>query len=341
MHNEELQLALAGLNASSEELGLTKKSRACDICRRRKVRCDGSPAQGTRCTSCTTSDLVCTYFEGVKKRPVNSPSARVKQLEARLLKLQTLLNRFIPQVDFSQDLDLDAIEAQVKHQPRSLTIVDHAAAIIRQSTERMNLNPQDDSLFVVDRSAPRYLQGRYHGKSSHAMFVQDIINMKAQYNGIAPESTYLQRVQQDMIARRPELWLLKPWEKPVLEPPRLRDGPSFLFPEDDLMVSLIDLYFEHVNLFSPLLHRPTLVKSINRNLHIKDRSFGAVVLLVCAIGARFSFDPRVLPEGYESTLSSGWQWFNQVHEADLSIMAPACLHDIQACCVSFAIIRPA
>lgn len=96
------------------------------------------------------------------------------------------------------------------------------------------------------------------------------------------------------------------------------------------MVSLINLYFEHVNLFSPLLHRPTFERSIIEGLHIEDSSFGSVVLLVCAVGSRFSNDPRVLLQGHDSSLSSGWKWFNQIHELQHRFLAPASLYDIQA-----------
>lgn len=72
------------------------------------------------------------------------------------------------------------------------------------------------------------------------------------------------------------------------------------------MTSLLNLYFEHVNLFAPLLHRPTFGKGIASKLHTKNASFGGVVLLVCALGARLSDDPRVLEDGTQSTLSAGW-----------------------------------
>lgn len=100
------------------------------------------------------------------------------------------------------------------------------------------------------------------------------------------------------------------------------------------MSSLTHLYFANVNLFMPLLHRPTFDHNIKVNLHQKDASFGRVVLLVCAVGARFSDDPRVLSEGTHSRLSSGWKWFNQVQHLEERLLAPPSLYDIQAYCVS-------
>ena len=72
------------------------------------------------------------------------------------------------------------------------------------------------------------------------------------------------------------------------------------FPPDDLMPALWDLFFTRCNMYMPLLHRPTFEQGIADGLHLRDEGFGSTVLLACAIGARFSGDPRVLLEGTES-----------------------------------------
>jgi hypothetical protein len=56
------------------------------------------------------------------------------------------------------------------------------------------------------------------------------------------------------------------------------------------------------------------------------------LLLVCAVGARFVDDERVLLDG-ASGLSAGWKWFNQVPLMRRSILALPGLHDLQICCV--------
>lgn len=98
------------------------------------------------------------------------------------------------------------------------------------------------------------------------------------------------------------------------------------------MSALIDLYFEYVNLFNPLLHRPTFDRLLHDNMHFKDVSLAEVVLLVCALGARFSDDQRVFLDG--STLSAGCMWFKQAQEIEDRILAPASLYHIQASFVS-------
>ncbi|KAJ7114702.1 hypothetical protein C8R44DRAFT_629820, partial [Mycena epipterygia] len=85
----------------------------------------------------------------------------------------------------------------------------------------------------------------------------------------------------------------------------------YVFPDSDLLSALVALYFEHVNLYYPLLHRPTFERSIADGLHTQDVSFSAVVLLVCAIASRFSDDVRICPPGAEP-LRVGWQDFDQL-----------------------------
>jgi hypothetical protein len=123
---------------------------------------------------------------------------------------------------------------------------------------------------------------------------------------------------------------------------------TFKFPTMDLMLDLISLYFSEYNIYSPLLHQPTFDKDIRNGLHLRDPGFGAVVLLVCALGARSSDDPRVLLDvevinarmkgklEHEKTYhSAGWLWFEQVQKSRLTLsFLPTTLYDMQAAYVS-------
>lgn len=69
-------------------------------------------------------------------------------------------------------------------------------------------------------------------------------------------------------------------------------------------------------------------------LHREDPMFGGVLLLVCAHGARFSDDPRVLAEGTDSPRSSGWRWFEQVHVLRKNLYRRTSLYELQLQAVS-------
>ena len=111
---------------------------------------------------------------------------------------------------------------------------------------------------------------------------------------------------------------------------------NLVFPEPDLFLQLIDLYFKHFNFMFSLLHRPTFNRLIAEGLHFIDVEFGTTVLLVCAIGSRFSTDPRVLlPEADGSpvgNLSAGWKYFQQVRVTERPKLNAPSLFDLQSYC---------
>lgn len=100
------------------------------------------------------------------------------------------------------------------------------------------------------------------------------------------------------------------------------------------MVDLIDRFFSGFNLQIPLLHRPTFEKGIADGLHRRDEGFGSTVLLVCALGSRWSKDPRVILPGTNSGHSAGWEWFRQVQWVRRSLLSPPRLYDLQISAVS-------
>ncbi|KAI0036630.1 fungal-specific transcription factor domain-containing protein [Vararia minispora EC-137] len=107
---------------------------------------------------------------------------------------------------------------------------------------------------------------------------------------------------------------------------------SYTFPEQDLIYHLIHLYFENSNIIFPILHRPSFEKDLHDGKHTLDCAFGRVVLLVCALGSRFSEDQRVLLPESNSRLSSGWAWFSQIQFEKL-IFSASPLYDLQTACL--------
>lgn len=109
--------------------------------------------------------------------------------------------------------------------------------------------------------------------------------------------------------------------------------PSFTFPENDLLLNLIDLYFTNVNKHIPLFHRPTFDRAVNEGLHWRVPHFAATLLAVCATGSRYSDDPRVLVDGCNTARSSGWKWFRQIQPFRNSFEQAATLYELQTICV--------
>ena len=95
------------------------------------------------------------------------------------------------------------------------------------------------------------------------------------------------------------------------------------------MQHLLNTYFEIHNIILPILHRPTFERSLVGNFHEQNESFGAVLLLMCAIACRYSDDPRVTHSITCSTSNTGWNLFNQVDRLRRTRLLGHQLYDAQ------------
>ena len=102
------------------------------------------------------------------------------------------------------------------------------------------------------------------------------------------------------------------------------------------MDRLVDLYFKRINLFLPILHRPSFENLLSQGYHLRDPAFGTCVLLVCAVAARHSDDPRVLLDeeiGLDTWLSSGWKYFVQIPVTRRYLLERVSSYDLHYYCV--------
>lgn len=106
-------------------------------------------------------------------------------------------------------------------------------------------------------------------------------------------------------------------------------------PAPEIVASLVDSYFLHSNIYYPVLHRPTFQRLLNQELHQHDRDFGCLLLVVCAIGARFSDHPYVSDITAGSTNNCMTHWLSQTREVmKKPFTSPATLFEVQYYCVS-------
>lgn len=111
----------------------------------------------------------------------------------------------------------------------------------------------------------------------------------------------------------------------------------FEFPAMDLLLHLVDCYFDTVNVIFPILHRPSFVRSIQQRLHETNQGFGAVVLLVCAIGCWFTDDSRVVQVISPDSSYTAWKFFHQANSAQKRHYLPHSLYEAQIYPVNFLI----
>ncbi|KAF7348214.1 Zn(2)-C6 fungal-type domain-containing protein [Mycena sanguinolenta] len=104
---------------------------------------------------------------------------------------------------------------------------------------------------------------------------------------------------------RPYFWQAFPWEIEALS-----RQPRYLFPPEDLMASLLEIYFANVHPTIPILHRPSFERSVTEGLHLTNHSFGEPCFL-CWQMHRYSTDPRVFVESGDPH-SAGWKFACQL-----------------------------
>ncbi|KAJ7475062.1 fungal-specific transcription factor domain-containing protein [Mycena latifolia] len=286
--------------------------RACDMCRRKKRRCDGAE----RCDHCAKHNFTCTY---------NKPSATRQAGSAGT----SDLTRSSSPTQYPSKSYVEALETRLKTVEALLEKqnTDRSPGVQLISNAIMRLNspfpaPHSDDLTFADidesfrsLSINNTAAQGFQGKSSGAMLVKAAVDLR---NGtIPPDSTY----------SIPST--IKSWEGPADPPP-----PSYIFPDDDLLATLIALYFANVNAFLPLLHRPTFESSVRQHLHWTHAGFAKTVLLVCAVGARYSSDPRVSIPDTAAAETAGWPYFDQVELSGHLVRAHPTLYDLQSYCLA-------
>ncbi|KAJ7172800.1 fungal-specific transcription factor domain-containing protein [Mycena crocata] len=148
--------------------------------------------------------------------------------------------------------------------------------------------------------------GPFYGRSSSIQFTKSLVS---QMPGNAKHAFGVRRL---------EFWAAQP----------------YFFPDDDLLKRLVKIFFEQINPLISILHFPSFHQSLTSGLHFRDPSFGAVVLAVCALGSRYSDDPRVFLDGTNSEHSCGWKWFRQVRPVRTPYSPAPSLEQLQLLCLS-------
>ncbi|KAF7342061.1 Zn(2)-C6 fungal-type domain-containing protein [Mycena venus] len=292
--------------------------RACDMCRRKKRRCDGRE----RCDHCTKHDFVCTYIQPStltgrqnppgnpgSENPANLSRSYVQALEARVKAAEALLEK-----------------AKAERSP--------GVQLISNAIHRLNSpfpTPHSDDLTFADidesfraLSIDNTAAQGFQGKSSGAMLVKAAVDLRngSKKNKAAQDSNPYQ-----IPTSIPDT--IRAWEVPAADPP-----PNYAFPEDDLLRSLISLYFDNVNTFLPFLHRPTFDAAVRQHFHLKHNGFAKTLLLVCAVGSRYSTDPRVSIPDTPPAETAGWKWYDQVKLSGHLVRTHPTLYDLQSYCLA-------
>ena len=273
---------------------------ACNRCRLRKNRCDQSlPA----CVPCDKAGVKCVGFDPITKREI--PRTYVYYLESRVRYFEELLQENGIQYAPSNEFDLGA-------QPVSDPSLGHSPLSERSNTalnvikrERANTNSdsggeweqkkdETDKLHkLVSNIGMVSVQGasdpRFLGSTSGISFARVVFAaVKSSMPGSGSDRNGGRGSKPGSVgsaaaaggtSMRDSFFGLQ-------SKPNMKAAP---FPDKDLGLRLVNLYFEHANPQIPILHRPEFMQLFNRAYASRDRRRSARELymlnIVFAIGA--------------------------------------------------------
>ncbi|GLB41328.1 putative fungal specific transcription factor [Lyophyllum shimeji] len=285
-----------------------------------------------RNSHCTSHENRWNCKKTLKRGP---PKSYVERLENRVQRLQDLIGKLSPEalecLDTFFDSPLLSTHPPITSKQPDSTLAQHdptPARFIRHlgsDIARPAASEEDDKDgFLIDQLEKLSIdthQQRFCGKSSGVTLIKAALELKREYLGTKGESRLVGEGGIDLSDPR------KQWPQPPPNPPS--PPPKYSYPPPDLLASLIDLYFAHVNTYLPLLHRPTFEREVAQGLHLENISFAKNLLLVCAVASRFSDDPRVMDDAGHDAHSAGWKWFVQMSLVNASPLNPPNIYDIQ------------
>ncbi|KAK1227496.1 Gypsy retrotransposon integrase-like protein 1 [Marasmius sp. AFHP31] len=322
---------------------------------------ENATAPGNICTSCLSWNIDCTHVLGKKKRGrkvgYDSGIPQHGRTSKRGDDPQALVNAILSHSEpFVIPDNREAVWEML------VSLANHARSLDKQlSSARRRLTPENDASSTgspfsppltnvhqaeedgeakdsIDHLAAELkrvnltpFERRHFSKSGLFLLVHSAVD--ARQDNLTGKNFLITIFQK---CKRPEFW--KP---PLSQQPLKVEVTPFVYPEDDLLHDLVDLYFTRHNPTFPLLHRLTFERLVQEGLHLRDRSFGATVLAVCALASRQSSDPRTLCEGQTSEYILGWKYFRQIPLLCNVFTEPTTLYDIQLCALSAFYLKSA
>ncbi|KAJ3923514.1 fungal-specific transcription factor domain-containing protein [Lentinula edodes] len=324
-----------------------RQPNACNYCRRRKVRCDSATRGGEACSNSVLIQQKIDCLHTVPRKKRGPPAGRSTQLKSDNIK--ALTESILSSVPYNLPEDKTELQQILRELASYIRTLEKQLAMVQMSNsdlgnggfryssvrkvmeqfvgspepipvhagEPSTLGFQDDhddtdelsetlKKLQFSQSPERY------SASNRLMLIK---------SGIAANQGNGMDTNHDVF-KRPVFWTIQPWQ--FTNEPQL---PPLIFPPQDLLDRLIDLWFVKSQPYFPLFHRPTFERSVISGLHYHDRHFGETLLAMCALSARHSDDPRTFTHG--SPLSAGFMWMQQVNPAPITFSEAPSLMQVQ------------
>ncbi|KAK0206288.1 fungal-specific transcription factor domain-containing protein [Desarmillaria ectypa] len=277
--------------------------RACESCRRKKIKCDGCEPT---CSQCSTSGSQCTWLQ-TKDRAALSRHY-VQELEARLLHMESLFKQVAPVLE-----QIGTSTNSAASSPSDTTAMvpvldpsktDAAAAILRSiAPVQRPLEPaspvkiEDDvSESFGQLALDEYGHMRWMGGSSSMSLIQSFRALTTSpLHRISP-------AEEDPQAPGPSINKLYFPASVFFGKVHALPGPEEVeYPERDLADKLVEAYFARLHFLMPVIDKPSFLlqytnvmnNTHDRNLARSQTAFISLIFAVFACAANIVQDPRL------------------------------------------------
>ncbi|MCJ1389554.1 hypothetical protein MMC18_002411 [Xylographa bjoerkii] len=292
-------------------------TRACDECRRKKIKCDGKQP----CTHCTVYSYECTYDQPSNRRRNPAPQY-IEAVENRLHRAETLLKTVLPDVDLDDpklgNAVLPNLHLAAGSRPRTQGGTSVRSAGTASTAVGANAEVEKDSLLesMVQRTGSLDLDDRghwdFHGHSSGLIFLR---RMRQQFGDLMGEaeghgSTFLQTRPEARVFDSPKSATDSPMSSNI---PNTHDLPSKACGRELCGTALDDACA-----LMRFVHQPTFYTMFDRVYDVPPEQYGneehrylPLVYSVMAVGSLFakSENSKLEVEGYESATDRGFKYF--------------------------------
>ncbi|KAH8595788.1 fungal-specific transcription factor domain-containing protein [Bisporella sp. PMI_857] len=285
-------------------------TRACDECRRKKIKCDGKQP----CTHCTVYSYDCTYDQPSNRRRNPAPQY-IEALETRLQRAETLLKTALPNVDLN-DPNIDALVQQARqagYAKDNTSSGPKSSENMSPIEEEANLRSMIESTGQLDLDESGYWD--FHGGSSGAVFMG---RMREEFGGLLGRphgSPFLPRLPRPMPLG------------PIYDSPRSNaDSPMDIglpnlvdLPPREIARALCVNSLECACSLMRFIHQPTFYEMFDRVYDLPPDMFGdaenrflPLLYVILALGCMFHIEPdedESTATTYKSGIDQGLKYF--------------------------------
>ncbi|KAH7308183.1 fungal-specific transcription factor domain-containing protein [Stachybotrys elegans] len=300
-------------NAPSQPIQKRRRvTRACDECRRKKIKCDGKQP----CTHCSVYSYECTYDKPSNRRRNPAPQY-IEALEGRLQRAESMLRKFMPDVDLA-DPSLDPAIQQEFHNREKARAAQTAK--IRPDHPPSMPDPNDTKITsMIDSIGQLDMDDKggfdYHGISSGAVFLK---RMKDHFRGmLGPVSKvpFLPRTERHTNS-------LANLDSPSPAPHSPFSSVSVLhheLPPKETAQKLCHFSLSCATCLVRIVHVPSFYEKLDKiydkpfeTLNDEENHFVGLVFSILALGCMYSTlqDPNAEKEAHQAAIEEGIKYYS-------------------------------